>query len=109
MGIWWVMKVGARETASLRGVIRECGPLTCVGRESAGSLSLCAAYASAHVGRKVLGRHQQENRGQRSQCRVSLTGKKEVYQGKHPVFRQEENVMEKEKQALAMTEDSWKH
>ena len=38
-----------------------------------------------------------------------LTGKKEVYQGKHPVFRQEENVMEKEKQALAMTEDSWKH
>ena len=86
-----------------------------------------------------MGRHQQENRGQRSQCRVSLkgmihnadikecmcdeggleerkinvgfhlTGKKEVYQGKHPVFRQEENVMEKEKQALAMTEDSWKH
>ena len=29
-------------------------------------------YASAHGGMKVLGRHQQGNRGQRSQCRASL-------------------------------------
>ena len=55
-----------------------------------------------------MGKHQQENRGQRSQYRASLKEKKEEYQGKHRAFPREGSAMEKERQALAMTEGSGK-
>jgi len=89
MGIWWVRKVGAKETGSLQEVIGECVPLTSVERGNAGSSSLCAAYASTRGGMKALGRLQRGSRGQKNQCKVSLKGKKEEYQGKHPAFQQE--------------------